>query len=231
MRKDPLYSYSVYLKKVINSFLPRGLHSISPFRFSEQNHWIEQEAGTIHGFDKYVEEQDRIPILIYELERLIQRNDPILDVGCNCGFYLNEIKKACFTQLTGIDISPAAITYGRQTFSFSAQELIIGSFEDVLPEFIKDGRSFILTYSMGATLELVHPSFDVIRAICEITERYVILIIAEWGHRYPRFYEYEFNRQGFLLVKSLRPYNGKPSTILPEQIYSLLLFERCAGRK
>jgi SAM-dependent methyltransferase len=160
------------------------------------------------------------------MERLIDKNDPVLDLGCNCGFYLNEIKKAGFTRLTGIDISPAAITYGRKTFDFSAGEMITGSFEVLLPEFMSSGRSFSLTYSMGATLELVHPSFDVIRAICDITERYVLLIIAECGHRYPRFYEYEFNRQGFLLVKSLRPYNEKLLKLPPEQIDSFLLFER-----
>jgi SAM-dependent methyltransferase len=231
MIKDPLYSNSMYLKKIINSLLPRTIHAFSPFRFSERNHWREQNTGMVHGYDKYIAEHDRIPILIHEMERLIDRNDPVLDIGCNCGYYLNEIKKAGFIRLTGIDISPAAIEYGRKTFGFSADELIDGSFEELLPKFISSGRLFSLTYSMGATLELVHPSFDIIRAICDITERYVLLIIAEWGHRYPRFYEYKFNRQGFLLVKALRPYNGNRLTLPPEQVNSFLLFERYKNRK
>jgi hypothetical protein len=65
-----------------------------------------------------------------------------------------------------------------------------------------------------------------VKAICDVSSRYVLLIISEWGHRYPRFWEYEFNRQGFLLVRAVRPYDGRATDLPAHEINSLLVFER-----
>ena len=78
---------------------------------------------------------------------------------------------------------------------------------------------------MGATVELVHPSFDIIRYICGLSKRYVVLDIYEWGHSNPRFWKYEFNRQGFALVKCIRPFSGDILKDTVEQD-SLLVFQR-----
>lgn len=228
MENSPLYQHRRYFWKAVNTFLPGWIHACSPTRYWERRHWAGQDAGDTHGYDKYNQHSDRIPILIREMERLIGKDDPVLDLGCNCGFYLHEIKKAGFSSVTGIDISAKAIAYGKENFGFSGDELVAGSFEEILPGFAGSRRSFAFTYSMGATLELVHPSFDIVKAICNVSGRYVLLIISEWGHRYPRFWEYEFNRQGFLLVKCLRPYDGGHADVPVDEINSLLVFERIA---
>jgi len=226
MTARPVFDTCQYIKKAKNSFCPRWLLAFSPWKYWERNHWAGQDAGEIHGYDRYCSYDDRLPVLIAELERLISKEDLILDLGCNCGFNLNEVKKAGFTAVSGLDISRTAIEYGKQTFGLTGDELLTGSFEERLPEMLQKNRKFTLVYSMGATLELVHPSFDIIKAICDITDRYVLLVISEWGHRYPRFWEYEFNRQGFLLVKCLRPFNGGLPDKEPLAMISLLLFQR-----
>jgi SAM-dependent methyltransferase len=191
-----------------------------------RKYWTSRDRGDSHGFDKYTVEHPRIPILIRELNAIAHTDDLILDLGCNCGFYLSRLKIAGFSHLFGIDISKSAIDYGRKEFNLNGVDLIIGSFEEVLPELVSDGKRFDLVYTLGATIELVHPSFDIVGHMCKLSEKYVILIISEWGHAYPRFWEYEFNRNGFLLVKCIRPYDGG----MPREDFfdqdSLMVFER-----
>jgi len=167
-----------------------------------------------------------MPIIISELQSRVQLENSILDLGCNCGYYLSLLKKEGYRNLSGIDISPAAIQYGKEHLGLSDVVLMVGSFEEILPKFAADGTQFDLVYTLGATIEIVHPSFDIIDHICKISKRFVVLIINESSHSYPRFWEYEFNRNGFLMVKCIRPYNGESDTRNPVEIDSLMVFER-----
>jgi SAM-dependent methyltransferase len=226
MNSTRCYPLRLYLKKIVNTFFPGILFRLSPKKFFAQRHWREQDKGDIHGFDNYLTPHPRIPILIAEIEAKITRDQPVLDLGCNCGYYLSRIKEAGFSNLAGVDIAPAAIQYGKEHLNLQGVDLTVGSFEEVIPQFIKSGRKFDLVYSMGATIELVHPSFDIIGNICSVSNRYVVLIISEWGHEYPRFWEYEFNRNGFFLTKKVYPYDGKEPRGDPVLSDSLLIFER-----
>jgi hypothetical protein len=78
-------------------------------------------------------------------------------------------------------------------------------------------------YSHGGTLELVHPSFDIVRHLCRVARKHVVLYINEHGHAYPRFWIYEFRRRGFYLVRAERP-AAQFSSIELEG--SLLVFQR-----
>lgn len=226
MQTKPLINRRQYLKKVINTFLPRIIFRLSPKRLIARKYWASQEQGDSHGYDKYAVEHPRIPIFIREVNAIAHTDDLILDLGCNCGFYLSRLKSVGFSHLSGIDISKRAIDYGRKEFNLNGVDLIIGSFEEVLPELVSEGKRFDLIYTMGATIELVHPSFDIVGNMCKLSEKYIILIISEWGHSYPRFWEYEFNRNGFLLVKRIFPYDGS----VPREDFfnqdSLMVFER-----
>ncbi|MBN2299083.1 MAG: class I SAM-dependent methyltransferase [Deltaproteobacteria bacterium] len=230
MPDTPIFTKTQYAKKLFNTFCPRFLRALSPKRRREAEHWKNQDFGDIHGFDQYTIPHERIPLLVAEIERLVQKESSILDLGCNVGLYLKNLRDAGFTSLAGVDISKNAIDFGRKEYHFDTVSLMPGSFEEILPTLVHEKKSYNLIYSMGATIELIHPSFDVIGHICALSNRYVVLIISEWGHTYPRFYEYEFNRQGFLLVKAIRPWDGKPVISDPLEISSLLVFERVRGR-
>lgn len=221
-----LFTKRQYLVKIINSFCPRIFFRMSPFKNRSKAHWQMQDEGDRHGYDKYNTYNPKIRILMNELEHRVNREYEILDLGCNCGYYLHELKKAGYPRLTGIDISQKAIEYGRRTFNLDDIELIVGSFEEVLPQLAARNRQFDLIYTMGATLELVHPSFDIVRYICSLSKDNVILGISEWGHAYPRFWEYEFNSHGFALVKCIRPIYGTKRFEDPINEESLLVFQR-----
>jgi hypothetical protein len=71
-------------------------------------------------------------------------------------------------------------------------------------------RRFELTYSHGPTIELVHPSFDVVAHICRVTRRHVCLPITE-SEYFRRDWTQQFDRCGFRLVHSellTDPVNG-----------------------
>lgn len=215
------------IKKLINSLAPRSLFLLSIRRFNQRNHWKDQKSGDDHGYDKYTQERPQTPYLIKEVESRAKKNDSILDLGCNCGYYLFSLKKAGYTNLSGVDISRHAIEFGRHEFGLHDANMNVGAFEDVLPCLVSQQRKYDLIFSMGATIELVHPVFDIIKHLAILSQKYVILFIQEWGHTTPRLYEYEFQKHGFLMVKCIRPYDG--SEVINanlEVIPSLLVFQK-----
>jgi SAM-dependent methyltransferase len=218
----------LYLRKFLNTFFPKTLFKLSPNRYWAQRHWRSQDNGDRHGYDKYDGYSPREHVIISEIQSRVQKENSILDLGCNCGYYLAQLHKAEFNNLSGIDISPAAIKYGREHFNLDSVDITIGSFEEILPKFISEGIRFDLVYTLGATVELVHPSFDIVGNMCKISDKYIILIINEWDHSYPRFWEYEFNRNGFWLVKCSRPYDGSGFGGVTESSESLMVFQRNA---
>ncbi len=226
MSNVSIFPLRIYVRKFINTFFPRILFRLSPNRYWAQHHWKSQNEGDIHGYNNYLVSHPREPILISELAKRVTKESPILDLGCNCGYYLSLLKKEGYQDLHGIDISPVAIRYGKENLDLDGVDLIVGSFEETLPEIIAKGIQFDLVYSLGATIELVHPGFDIVTNICRCSRKYVILIIAESAHSFPRFWEYEFNRNGFVLVKCIRPYNGESTGMNPIEMDSFLVFER-----
>lgn len=221
-----VFPMKAYFRKVVNSFVPRFIFRLSPVRYWQRNHWKTQKEGDIHGYDKYTVDHPRVPVFLHELKNRAGPSDSILDLGCNCGYYLHLLKKEGYTNLNGIDISGEAVRFGKEHYDLSGVEIIVGSFEDTLPALAKRNGTFRVVYSLGATLELVHPSFDIIGHLCRISSGYIILMISEWGHAYPRFWEYEFNRNGFLLVEYRRPFDGSRLLGDPLVADSLMVFQR-----
>lgn len=215
------------IQALANSFIPRLIFKLSLRKISNRNHWKSQKYGDPHGYDKYTQNRHQVPYVLAEIESRVKKTEAIFDLGCNCGYYLKTLKHAGFTQLAGVDISKNAIEYGRKEFDLQGVDIHVGSFEDVLPNLVKQNNKFDLIYSMGATIELVHPSFDIIKFIALLSSKYVVLFISEWGHSTPRCYEYEFQRHGFIMVKCIRPYDGtwvQDSDVAA--IASLLVFQK-----
>ena len=132
-------------------------------------------------------------------------NDPILDLGCNCGRFLNYLRERCYTNLHGVDISSAARDHMDVVFPELAKivHFKCATFQEYLS--YQTDLSVETVFSRGATVELVHPSFPLIKHICRICRSNVIFMIRETGHSYPRFWEWEFNSHGFYLARAQRP--------------------------
>lgn len=182
-----------------------------------REHWEKHPTITaFEGIDPASQAQmDEIMALVPE------RNASILDMGCNVGRHLAYLHEQGYRNLRGVDWSESAIRDMARRYPemHAAAKLTRASFE----EFLSAAQEPVeLVYTRGATFELVHPSFPLIRQVCRIAKRYVVLVIGEANHAYPRFWEYEFAREGFELTHLRRP----ASAAAPDHRVSLMTFSR-----
>ena len=63
-------------------------------------------------------------------------------------------------------------------------------------------KNFDIVYTHGATIELLKPTFPLASELSRVTKKYLILLIQENGHQYPRFWRLEFRINGFSLEHS-----------------------------
>lgn len=182
-----------------------------------REHWEKHPTVTaFEGIDPASQAQmDEIMTLVPA------RDAPILDMGCNVGRHLDYLFGQGYRNLRGVDWSSAAIRdmAGRYPDMHAGSRLTSASFQDFLAS---DPEPVELVYTRGATFELVHPGFPLIRHVCRIAKRHVVLVISEAGHAYPRFWEYEFAREGFELAHLRRP----ASAAAPDHRVSLMTFTR-----
>lgn len=162
------------------------------------------------------------------IERSESKNDKILDLGCNCGRFLNELAVAGYDNLHGVDISKSALD--RMTEWFPATQGKVDARHDLFQRYLlnRDDKEFDITFTHGATIELVHPSFPIVREVCRVTKKYAVLMINENDQRFPRFWEYEFLRAGFVPVEIHRPVSqlsNKDDNQLGN-VLSLMVFRR-----
>lgn len=183
-------------------------------------HWKKRRVGESHGPTHYVELQSSSHVLIDAVANQLGDADaPVLDLGCNVGRHLNALYHRGYRQLHGVDVQSAALEYSRQAFPelASVAQLHEGTFQTYLPT-VED-RFFRVTFTHGATVELVPPLFALCSQVARVTERAIVFAISETGHAYPRLWESEFLRAGFLMTGLKRP-------ICPDNGLSLLVFER-----
>lgn len=186
---------------------------------STKAHWEQHPTTPFDGIDPASQVQmDEIMALVPD------RHAAILDMGCNVGRHLDYLYRQGYRNLRGVDFSGAAIRDSARRYPemHGASRLSVASFQEFLSS---SPEPVDLVYTRGATFELVHPGFPLIPRVCAIARRYVVLVISEAAHAYPRFWEYEFARQGFELSHLRRP----ASEEAPEHRVSLMTFRRLAG--
>ncbi len=225
-----LFNRKKYIVKMFNSIAPRFFHYVHIYHMIwEKRHWKTQKFGDIHGYDKYCKEnRSDVSCILREIKSYSDsKDDKILDLGCNCGYTLSKLYENGYSNLTGIDICSDAINWGTENLDLKAVSMINDSFDVGLNNLIKTGSYFDIIYTIGATIELISPAYDLIGALCKLSKKYVVLIISEYDHSYPRYYEYEFAKHGFYEIKAQRPYNwDKNQSIDPQYARSLLVFQK-----
>lgn len=131
--------------------------------------------------------------------------DSLLELGCNCGPNLAGLQDLGFRALAGVEINPAAVQEMRRSFPALADsaEVMVGSFEEVLPNVPSASYDVILTV---ASLQHVHPSGHRIMAdIVRIARRHICIVETEWithSGMYARNYKRVFERLGAEQVRS-----------------------------
>jgi SAM-dependent methyltransferase len=208
------------------AFVRRALEKLLWFwpRIIDARDW--SQAGEGHHFapQNYVTIDIPAQVLLAEIMRYAP--DPrteFLDLGCNSGRHLNALYQAGYRRLAGVDVMRNALETFRTTFPAAAASAKIT--HDLFQRFLRRQAdlSYDLVYSHGATIELVHPSFDIVRHLARIARKHVVLYVHEHGHAYPRMWDYQFRRHGFYMVRAERPAGQFTGAALEG---SLLVFQR-----
>lgn len=123
--------------------------------------------------------------------------DLILDICCNQGRFLKELHKNNYRNLFGFDIMKPAIELLKNTDEYKKGGIQADCC--FAHEYILDckNNSFDFAITFTATIELIHPSFDIFEELYRITKKGFIFAISENKHTYPRFYRYLIKKAGF----------------------------------
>ena len=129
----------------------------------------------------------------------INKDNTILEIGCNVGRNLNYLFNAGYKKLSGVEISQDAIDMMKQVYPemFNKSNICCSSIEDIIKNF--EDNTFTVVFTMAA-LQHIHPTAKFIfYEMVRITSKYIITIGDEkeisWRH-YPRNYKKIFESLG-----------------------------------
>lgn len=196
-----------YVRRAFNSVLPSGVHALlSPYyrRRRENFHadWSEKTNASERHRPEHYTEIDRKTVLLADwVEKYAGRDASVLDLCCNSGRNLVELWRRGFRDLHGVDINRHAIEHSKR-YAPDIQgdaKLVAAPLEEYLPGL--PAKGFDVCISRGTSVEYVAPDFPLVREICRVTRRYCILHLKPSAPPYPRFWGYEFRREGFALAE------------------------------
>tara|TARA_Y100000816_G_C25969151_1_gene505730 strand:+ start:215 stop:940 length:726 start_codon:yes stop_codon:yes gene_type:complete len=185
------------LSKII-FFWPRITNALS---------WKEGKSGAYRDPTHFIELRPEIDEIL--LKKIISvcknKDDSILDLGCNSGRHLNYLYNHGYKNLNGVDIMKSALDTFDKAFPNCSK--VTNKKHDLFQNFLLNSSNskYKMVYSVGATIELIHPSFDIIHEMCRVASKYICLLVQENSQEYPRFYVHEFKKNNFKLLDFERP--------------------------
>ena len=121
---------------------------------SRERSWWEWAEKNSH--DPYLKGEEKSEYLVGLVGEVLDGlYGSVLELGCNVGRNLEYLRRAGYTQLGGIEISPRAAPIRRDYFP----ELEIDYYQGPIEERILHCRPFDIVFSM-AVLQHVHPDSD-----------------------------------------------------------------------
>ena len=191
----PRYSLNNLIKFYNNkSLLLRVICRIFWFlpNSSQFRYWNNAEILD-HGYKKFIEMDTLSDKILETIIKYSNEDEKILDICCNIGRVLNALSLKGYKNLYGFDINSVAIDRSKKEFKFAENVNVTADYaESYLTK--QEDNKFDVTFSLGASLELIPSHFNLIHHISRITKKYHICLINEDGHAYPRFWRYEFKK-------------------------------------
>ena len=172
-------------------------------RIWEAQRWVQASDSTWYKPSTY-QIAEPGPLMV----RLLETTAPpasVVDLGCNSGSNLNFLYQAGFRRLSGVDAGREALQLFAQTYpdTWACADVKHDLFQHSLST-LADASVDVL-HCNGVTIELVHPSFPIVKEICRVARDAVFISLTEEGHSYPRYYIRQFEANGFRLVWCRRP--------------------------
>lgn len=138
----------------------------------------------------------RSDYLVELFERMeISSHASVLEIGCNAGRNLARLHSNGWTNLQGIELSPAAVEVFADTFPecYDDSMVTVGLLENELPQLRND--SFDVVFSMAVLEHIHYENEQVLDDVVRIARGWVVTIEDERGYserHFPRNYRREF---------------------------------------
>ena len=203
---------SELVAKIINTFFPRLSIVVQPSRGQGIKIFHGDKAARArskiwttdshYAPNMYIDIDGLANLLLNEAASTFDKDDRILDICCNVGRHINYLTVNGFKNVHGFDIMKPAIDQMNAQFpSIDTSKIKHGDCIDILPSY--GANSFDWAYTHTATIELIHPSFDLYNHLKRILVKGFIFLLDENGHTYPRFYTFLSRKSSFKLYKRI----------------------------
>ena len=171
-----------FLRKPVNTFFP-----CLNFRDVKIDTVQWQDGGAYNTTQYSSHDAFTIEFIQYTMEQTKPVHS-VLDIGCNQGRFLKTLSENGYTELYGIDVMCNAIDVLNDYSSKNGNKIksVCGLVQAHLPSLDDKSIDYFITYS--ATIELIHPNFDLFAEMKRICRVGFIFALNENGHTYPRFY-------------------------------------------
>ena len=169
-------------------------------RIDDAAGWAEAEAHGHWAPLNYLRENPTRPA--QRVIDTVPRSETLMELACNAGCDLNFLHRAGYNGIKAVDVSGAALATFQERFPTAWASSSVS--HDLLQHYLpaQGSKSVGTVFSNGAALELVHPSFPIVKEVCRVARNAVILELDPGITGYPRDYVGQFRKHGFHVTYS-----------------------------
>ena len=227
MKNIIIYLWGIYpvifIRKVMNTF--RSIVWLTG-QFYDRNKKIKKDSAQWETEEYY--KSDSYSAIQNEREKRFvnyivgntEKQDRILDICCNQGRFLFELKRRGYSSLFGFDIMGAAINKLKRSPEYLPDIIKVEHAQAQNYFNNKKDLSYDWAIAYPATIELINPEFDIFSELGRTVKKGMFLAISENGHAYPRFYRLLHKMNGFEIC-SVTPLIDHENQILSRLIHSV----------
>jgi SAM-dependent methyltransferase len=204
----------IYLK--IATFL--ATHGFSPLlapsATSTKERWQRQGTDDLLPTPKtYIKEDNSIYELFRDVLPYLDKDSPILEIGCNVGRSLNYLNTQGYRNLTGIEIGPKAVELMKATFPdmYNNSKILIGDAPNVIKGLNTDEFDLVFCHSV---LVNIHPKYNYIfEEMARVSKKFILILENEGSYTaYPRDFKKMFEKQRYKMIVS-KVFSGACSSL------------------
>ena len=192
----------LFLRKPFNSWILSRFYNFKSAQ-KDAEIWKNQRYYKTNNYKEY--ESSLQNAYIEYLAKKIDLRDSILDICCNQGRHLKALHRKGFRNLLGVDIMSDAVKILKESQEYSEGGIYVEC--NLAQTFLYSLGDSTVDYAItfSATIELMHPGFDIFKELYRVVNKGFIFVINEHGHTYPRFYRNQISSRGFEIrnVKNL----------------------------
>ncbi len=192
----------IYLK-LATFFATHGFSPLlAPSATSTKERWQKQGTDDLLPAPKiYIKEDNSIPELFKEVLPYLDKNSPILEIGCNVGRSLNYLYAQGYRNLTGIEIGPKAVELMKATFPdmYNNSNILIGDAPSVIQGLNTGKYDLVFCHSV---LVNIHPKYNYIfKEMARVSKKFILILENEGSYTaYPRDFKKMFEKQKYKMI-------------------------------